>query len=232
MGQEELFINGELLRLRREACGWLLNDLATRACMSVKQIRQLEEGGMSSFYSAAVKVTSAKKVGALLGLTPEEIFSQKTKPEHSIAMFESEVSDETSKESGSELRVPIQEGTQQEELRHDFEGEVSVSAEPGDAVKPKTSIWIIASLFLAALAVAAFMQPKEELAQEAAPPLQTLPADATETASAASASDVSVDASAAINSAAATQISKPASTALGVASAVQPVASLASTTRP
>jgi transcriptional regulator with XRE-family HTH domain len=62
MGQEELFINGELLRLRREARGWLLNDLATRACMSVKQIRQLEEGGMSSFYSAAVKVTSAKKL--------------------------------------------------------------------------------------------------------------------------------------------------------------------------
>ena len=51
MGQEEIFINGDLLRLRREASGWVLNDLATRACMSVKQIRQLEEGGLSAYYS-------------------------------------------------------------------------------------------------------------------------------------------------------------------------------------
>ena len=232
MSQEDIFINGELLRLRREARGWVLSDLATRACMSVKQIRQLEEGGMSAFYSAAVKATSAKKVGALLGLTPEEIFSQKTKPEHSIAMFESEVSDQISKDSASEVHVSIQEVTQQEELRHDIEGEASVSDEAADAVKPKTSIWIIASLFLAALAVAAYMQPKEELAQEVAPPLQTLPADAAETASSASASDVSADATAATNSAATTQIPKSASTASGVASSVQPVASLASTTRP
>jgi transcriptional regulator with XRE-family HTH domain len=75
MSQEDIFINGELLRLRREARGWVLSDLATRACMSVKQIRQLEEGGMSSFYSAAVKMTSAKKVGALLGLSASEVFA-------------------------------------------------------------------------------------------------------------------------------------------------------------
>ena len=80
MSQEEIFINGELLRLRREARGWVLNDMATRACMSVKQIRQLEEGGMSSFYSGAVKVTAAKKVGALLGLSAEEVFAKNADP--------------------------------------------------------------------------------------------------------------------------------------------------------
>jgi transcriptional regulator with XRE-family HTH domain len=75
MTQEHASINGALLRLRREARGWVQSDVATRACMSVKQIRQLEDGGLSAFYSDAVKVTAAKKVGALLGLTPEEVFS-------------------------------------------------------------------------------------------------------------------------------------------------------------
>jgi len=75
MTQEHASINGALLRLRREARGWVQSDVATRACMSVKQIRQLEDGGLSAFYSEAVKVTAAKKVGALLGLTPDEVFS-------------------------------------------------------------------------------------------------------------------------------------------------------------
>lgn len=75
MSQEHASINGALLRLRREARGWVQTDVATRACMSVKQIKQLEDGGLSAFYSEAVKVTAAKKVGALLGLTSDEVFS-------------------------------------------------------------------------------------------------------------------------------------------------------------
>ena len=75
MSQEHASINGALLRLRREARGWVQADVATRACMSVKQIKQLEEGGLSAFYSEAVKITAAKKVGALLGLTSDEVFS-------------------------------------------------------------------------------------------------------------------------------------------------------------
>ncbi|MEY4363149.1 MAG: hypothetical protein RLZZ24_501 [Pseudomonadota bacterium] len=75
MSHEHASINGALLRLRREARGWLQADVATRACMSIKQIRQLEDGGLSAFYSEAVKVTAAKKVGGLLGLTHDEVFS-------------------------------------------------------------------------------------------------------------------------------------------------------------
>lgn len=75
MSQEHASINGALLRLRREARGWVQADVATRACMSVKQIKQLEDGGLSAFYSEAVKITAAKKVGALLGLTSDEVFS-------------------------------------------------------------------------------------------------------------------------------------------------------------
>jgi len=92
MSQDQLLINGDLLRLRREARGWALNDMATRACMSTKQIRQLEEGGMSSFYSEAVKVTAAKKVGALLGLSADEVFVQEAIASVDLAVQAAEVS--------------------------------------------------------------------------------------------------------------------------------------------
>lgn len=72
---QESAINGELIRLTRESRGWALGDLATRSCMSIRQIRQLEEGGTSSFYSLGVKVTAAKRVATLLGLSPEQVFA-------------------------------------------------------------------------------------------------------------------------------------------------------------
>jgi len=67
-------INGALLRMRREELGWALADLATRACLSNKQVKQIEEGGTSSFYSETVKVTAAKKVGGILGLPEQSVF--------------------------------------------------------------------------------------------------------------------------------------------------------------
>jgi cytoskeleton protein RodZ len=72
-GQTPL-INGALLRMRREELGWALADLATRACLSSKQVKQIEEGGTSSFYSETVKVTAAKKVGGILGLPEPSVF--------------------------------------------------------------------------------------------------------------------------------------------------------------
>ena len=69
-------IDGSVVRLRREAQGWAINDIATRACLSVKQIRQIEEGGLSSFYSENVKLTAAKKVAALLQLSEAQLFGQ------------------------------------------------------------------------------------------------------------------------------------------------------------
>ena len=72
-GQTPL-INGALLRMRREELGWALADLATRACLSSKQVKQIEEGGTSSFYSETVKVTAAKKIGGILGLPEQSVF--------------------------------------------------------------------------------------------------------------------------------------------------------------
>ncbi len=67
-------INGDLLRQRRETKGWAQTDLATRACLSLKQVRQIEGGGNSAFYSDSVKATAARKLATLLGLAPEQAF--------------------------------------------------------------------------------------------------------------------------------------------------------------
>jgi transcriptional regulator with XRE-family HTH domain len=65
-----------LLRQRREAKGWAQTDLATRACLSLRQVRQIEDGGNSSFYSESVKATAARKIATLLGLSSESAFVQ------------------------------------------------------------------------------------------------------------------------------------------------------------
>lgn len=177
MSQEELFINGDLLRLRREAQGWALSDMAIRACMSVKQIRQLEEGGISAFYSPAVKATAAKKVGGLLGVSAEEVFGLETPDISTESTLEESLTVGESVPNVSDVVI------EHSEL-------ISVpDSEPIDLVSPedkksKTSLWVIAGLFAAALAVAAYMQPQEEPATEPVPPLQVVPSDAADAASA------------------------------------------------
>jgi len=47
MNEPALPINGALLRQRREAKGWAQTDLATRACLSLRQVRKNEDGGNS-----------------------------------------------------------------------------------------------------------------------------------------------------------------------------------------
>ena len=69
-------IDGSAVRLSREAQGWAINDLAARACLSVKQVRQIEEGGLSSFYSESVKLTAARKVASLLHMSQAQLFGQ------------------------------------------------------------------------------------------------------------------------------------------------------------
>lgn len=189
MSPDELFINGDLLRLRREARGWVLNDMATRACMSVKQIRQLEEGGISSFYSVSVKITAAKKVGALLGLSAEEVLAQPTldqSKEHHVLV--AEVEDHTassSQEVHAEPLVSLVDETVHVETFVSPDAVPSSNATTSVEAKSKTSLWVIVGLFVAALAVAAYMQPQDDQAAEPAPPLQVLPSDAASAAEAA-----------------------------------------------
>lgn len=206
MSQEEIFINGELLRLRREAQGWVLNDMATRACMSVKQIRQLEEGGMSSFYSVAVKATAAKKVGALLGLSAEEVFSHDAAPTNIDTMVEAEAEAEAADVVAESVVVSHEDQVTTEPALVKFEIEsekveaaVSSQFESTDSKdetpSSKNALWLIALLLGIALAVGVYFQPTEEAVVEPPPPLQVLPADAVDPASAASAAEESASSS-------------------------------------
>lgn len=240
MSQEELFINGELLRLRREARGWVLNDMATRACMSVKQIRQLEEGGMSSFYSVAVKVTAAKKVGALLGLSAEEVFAQNADPIVVEASMEPEaliaevVTELVTASDAEDAPVAAAQVESKLEPIQPVAVESSDASESKDETpNSKNTLWLIAALLGVALAVGTYFQPHEEPVAEPAPPIQVLPADAIDPASAASAADAPasgaevVAAPVSVASVPATVPQKPASTPALNSTSVVPVASAA-----
>jgi transcriptional regulator with XRE-family HTH domain len=69
-------IDGQSVRRRREALGLGVQELATMACLSAKQIRQIEEGGMAAFYSENVKLTAARKVAGLLQMSEAQLFGQ------------------------------------------------------------------------------------------------------------------------------------------------------------
>lgn len=66
--QNEAFIKA------REKLGLSAKDLGGMACLSTRQIEQIESGETSSFYGAQIKFTAAKKVAKILGLSDEEAF--------------------------------------------------------------------------------------------------------------------------------------------------------------
>lgn len=67
-------IRKEAFTKARESLGLSTKDLSGMACLSVRQIEQIENGESGSFYGAQVKFTAAKKVAGLLKLTPEDAF--------------------------------------------------------------------------------------------------------------------------------------------------------------
>lgn len=232
MHQELPTINGDLLRLRREERGWALSDLATRACMSIKQIRQLEEGGSSAFYSETIKWTSAKKVGSLLGMQPEEVFVQET-PEATLAPAVEAVDDavaahtpEVTTEQTATPGVLQTESASEQDTPLAQTDEVQASPQAS-----KNPVLALAALFVAALAVAAWMRPAPEVVTEPAPPvLQNMVTEANDAASSASAATAAPTATANVAASAASQAQKPASTAQAATAAVAPATATASVT--
>ncbi|MBU3598926.1 hypothetical protein ICN28_00155 [Polynucleobacter sp. 30F-ANTBAC] len=65
-------IQGGVLKSARVNLRITPEDLAKKACLSKKHIIELEEGGLSSFYSLAHKVRVAKKVSLLLSLKEDQ----------------------------------------------------------------------------------------------------------------------------------------------------------------
>lgn len=60
-------VRGELLSEWRTTHQWEISALAIAANLSVAQVRQLESGGSSLFYTPAIKEVAARKVARLLG---------------------------------------------------------------------------------------------------------------------------------------------------------------------
>lgn len=123
---------------------------------------------MSAFYSAVVKATAAKKIGALLGLSSEELFAQNVK------VFSSEklvIQDEFVEEP------VVKTDINHPEIQSSVEATVKV-APMAEAFKLKTtSRWLTVGLFLAAWAVAGYMRPQDEPVLEPAPPLHSSSAE-------------------------------------------------------
>ena len=189
MSQDDLYINGELLRLGREARGWVIGDMATRACMSVKQIRQLEEGGTSAFYSPAVKMTSAKKLAGILELSPEQVFNRPGTVEAGTGAAQAVSADEPHTDDQPAEVAAATHSQPAQVIETPAAVEESASVQVAEEPKGKTSIWVITTLFVAAIVVAAYMHQQEEPVTEPPPPLQVLPAEAEPAASAASEAD-------------------------------------------
>ena len=84
-------IRKEAFKKARESAGLSTQELALKACLSNRQIEQLENGEIASFYGAQVKYTAAKKVAALLKLAEQDAFdfgSQSTVIEKAVLVEE------------------------------------------------------------------------------------------------------------------------------------------------
>ena len=67
-------IKKEAFTKAREGLGLSTQELSGMACLSARQIEQIENGESSSFYGPQVKFTAAKKVASLLKLKEEDAF--------------------------------------------------------------------------------------------------------------------------------------------------------------
>ena len=71
-----VFIHGDKLKQARLHKKFSVEELATLATLSAQQIQQIEEGGITAFFSYAWKVRVAKRVGYLLDLPESEFLSE------------------------------------------------------------------------------------------------------------------------------------------------------------
>lgn len=70
----DAYIFGEHFQKVREQRGKSRSDLALLMCCSVAQIEQIEQGGLSCFYSGSHKLKTAQRIAQYLQLNPVEAF--------------------------------------------------------------------------------------------------------------------------------------------------------------
>lgn len=133
-------IRKEAFTKARESLGLSTKDLSGMACLSVRQIEQIENGESSSFYGAQVKFTAAKKVAGLLKLTPEDAFDfsgvvQPVKP----AEVEEKLQEET-KASAAEKKAKPEKTKEKNQAKETEQTKELVSQAPAAEVKAEKPI--------------------------------------------------------------------------------------------
>jgi cytoskeleton protein RodZ len=91
-------IRKEAFAKARETLGLSTQDLAGKACLSNRQIEQIENGETGSFYGAQIKYTAAKKVASILQLTEEQAFDFGAAPIVKAANLVEEAPSESNKQ--------------------------------------------------------------------------------------------------------------------------------------
>ena len=108
-------IRKEAFTKARESLGLSTKDLSGMACLSVRQIEQIENGEISSFYGTQVKFTAAKKVAGLLKLTPEDAFDFSGIAQSAKADVEEKLQVETKASAVEKKTKPERESQQTQE---------------------------------------------------------------------------------------------------------------------
>ena len=107
------------------------------ACLSVRQIEQIENGEISSFYGTQVKFTAAKKVAGLLKLTPEDAFDFSGIAQSAKADVEEKLQVETKASAVEKKTKPEKESQQTQEK---VEEKSVAAAEKAAESKPEKTI--------------------------------------------------------------------------------------------
>jgi transcriptional regulator with XRE-family HTH domain len=130
----------------REKLGLTTKDLGGMACLSARQIEQIENGETSSFYGTQIKVTAAKKVAKFLNLSDEEAFDYGSQVPAKI--IEVPISEEPTKTPNKKVKAKkeaavakdLVEETQDLELATDDEKKESIKIEEPKKVEPTKAI--------------------------------------------------------------------------------------------
>ena len=113
-------IIGSALKNAREKKGMERSELATQCCLSNKMIFELEEGGMTAFYSFQLKLSSAKRVGSFLGLSPSDYLDQVDMlteiPDSVVEVEESAAKEEEQSVQSAPPKSVVNEGEQLDDL--------------------------------------------------------------------------------------------------------------------
>ena len=106
-------IQGKVLKAAREKLRLDVQELAVKACLSKKHITELEQGGITSFYSESHKITVAKKVAKILQLDEALVLVH---PDGDLAQQESLPFDAAVEETQQPVKVQETKAAKEEKV--------------------------------------------------------------------------------------------------------------------